>query len=213
MKSWTCAALAAVLCLILAPVAGATTVAFASDLLNESNSIGANQCVAPVSAWAALPAGVCWVSFSNTGQGGWSPPNTTIDGPPTSVFEESVFLPYGDNSGWFRGWADDTMSVMITNALHPAGLLLHAANNTPSPHCVGQPIGCVDGMDWVGVLDNTILAQGVNVFSMSAYQFWGDGFAVAYQGEISSVPEPAMLGLTGLGLLGLGVFRKLELWR
>jgi hypothetical protein len=199
-------------------VALATTITFSSDLLNEGNninSIGANQCVAPVGAWATLPAGACWVSFSNTGQGGVSPPNTTIGGTPTAVFTESITLPYGDNSGWFQGWADDTMSVTITNALHPGGLLLHPANDVWAPNCTGQPIGCVQGMDWRGTLDNTILSQGVNTFSMSAYQLWGDGFAVAYQGEVNSTPEPATTALIGFGLIGLGAlrFRKLKLRR
>jgi hypothetical protein len=190
--------------LLLVTPAVATTITFASDLFSEGNNFGANQCVAPVGAWATLPAGTCWVSFSNTGQGGWSPPNTTINGVPTAVFTETVVLPYGDNSGYFQGWADDTMSVYIVNALHPGGLLLHAANNVWSSHCVGQPIGCVDGMDWVGALDNTILAQGVNTFLMPTYQLWGDGFAVAYRGEVNSVPEPLSAFMIGGGLLALG---------
>ncbi len=191
-------------------VALATTITFSSDLLNEGNSItSANVFVTPVEAWAVAP----WISYANTGNGGTSPPNTTIGGTPTAVFTESITLPYGDNSGWFQGWADDTMSVMIYNSLHPDGLLLHPANDVYSPHCVGQPIGCVQGMSWTGTLDNTILAQGVNTFSMSAYQLWGDGFAVAYQGEVNSTPEPATMALIGFGLIGLGALRKFKLRR
>lgn len=208
MRTTTVLILAVVLLLVMPTVASATMITFSSDLLNEGNNqTGANVFVVPVGVWAVAP----WISFSNTGQGGWSPPNTTIAGTPTAVFYENVFLPYGDNNGWFRGWADDTMGVYIYNATHLGGLLLYPPNDIWSPHCVGQPIGCVEGMDWVGVLDNSILTQGVNTFIMPTYQLWGDGFGVAYRGEINSTPEPAMLGLTGLGLVIIGLFRKFRL--
>lgn len=214
MRKWACAALAAVLFLVLAPVAGAGTITFLSNLFNEGNDrTSANVLVAPVKGvWAVAP----WVSFSNTGLGGWSPSNTTIAGTPTAIFTETVFLPYGDNSGWIEGWADDTMSVIVTNSAHPAGLLLQSANDVPSLNCAGKSIGCREGMSWTGVLDNTILAQGVNTFSFPAYQLWGYEFGVAYRGQIEStdnatVPEPGsavLFCLGGLGLLCVGSFRR-----
>lgn len=202
------AALLLVFALVAVPAAQATIVNFSSDLVNEGNNMTINNTyITPIGVWAVAP----WVSFENSGLGGTSPPNTTISGLPTVTFTENVFLPGTNNTGWITGWADDTMSIWIFNSLHPAGLLLHAANDTPSPHCAGQPIACMEGMHWTGALDNTILVQGMNTFAMPAYQLWGYQFGIAYQGEVNStpeVPEPITMALFGSGLLALGLFRR-----
>lgn len=200
---------AALILLLLTFVASATIINFSSDLISEGNDITTNNvAITPVSVWALAP----WVSYTNTGAGAGSssPPNTTIGGTPTAVFWESITLPYGDNSGWIRAWADDTMSVIVYNSLYPGGLLLHPANNVPSPHCVGQPIGCVEGMGGILTLDNTVLAQGLNTFSMPTYQLWGDGFGAAWEGQVNSTPEPMTFVLIGTGLVALGLSRR---WR
>lgn len=198
-----------ILALLLAIPAGATVITFSSDLLNEGNSkTGANVFIIPVDSWATAP----WVSDANTGKGGTSPPNTTIYGAPTAVFTETITLPNGNNSGWMTFWADDTMAVWLFNSLYPNGLMLHNANNTPSPHCAGQPVGCVEGMSWTGTYGLGVFAQGVNTLSLPTYQLWDDGFGIAYRGEITSipsgVPEPMSFILIGTGLVGLGLLRR-----
>lgn len=187
----------------------AATISFSSDLVNESNNqTGTNVSIVPHDVWAS---GGGWVSFANTGKGGFFPPNTTITGTPTAVFWESVFLPNTNNAGWIEVWADDTASVIVTNSLHPAGLLLHSANNVWAPNCTAQPIGCVNGMSWIGALDNTILAQGLNTFTMPTFQLWGDVSGLKYRGEINStnaVPEPSTFALMGFGLIIIGYFAR-----
>jgi len=199
-----------VLLIMATSVAIATMVTFSSDTLSESNNItGNNVCLVPVSAWAVPSPGVCWISFSNTGEGGWSPPNT-VHGVPTAFFTENIFLPYSTNIGWAELFADDTADIYLFNNLYPGGLMLWDAPTTPDAHCITGRPGCEP---WEGLtlsLGSTQWAQGQNRLVLAAYQYWGDGFGVMYRGEVESTPDPATMVLVGFGLVGLGVFRRFK---
>jgi hypothetical protein len=188
----------------------ATTVTFGSDLASEFNNVtGGNVCLVPVSAWAVPPPGVCWISFSNTGQGGWSPPNT-VHGVPTAFFTEVITLPYAYNVGGGELFVDDTADIYLYNSRYPGGLMLWDAPTTPDAHCiVGKP-GCEPWEGLTLLLDSTQWAQGQNRLVLAAYQYWGDGFGVMYRGEVESTPEPSTWVLGALGLLAIVVFRKLK---
>lgn len=215
--SWTCAALAALFLVVFAPAAGATVVTFASDLLAEGNNLTpGNVFIVPHSVWAIPPPGAGWVSYANTGMGAgsFSPPNVPIPGPPNALFRETVFLPYGGNTGTGTFFADDTASVTLVNARYPGGLLLKAANPVQDSYCAAGPIACEATEGWTGDL-TPFLVQGQNQFLIGAYQRDGGPFGVMYYGSIESVPEPESVAMViiGLGLVGLGVFQKLKLRR
>ncbi len=80
-------------CCLLPAVGMATTIAFVSgDGVNEFNNLtGVNVLISPDPAWDLAP----WISFANTGSGGFSPPNTVVGGSPTAVFGEQ----YDDTNG------------------------------------------------------------------------------------------------------------------
>lgn len=199
--------------LILAVVAlpaMASLITFGSDLLSEGNNLTlSNVFITPHSVWAIPPPGVGWISYANTGMGpgSFSPPNVPIPGPPTAVFWESLWLPYGNNTWTGTFFADDTAGVTLFNSLYPGGLLLKAPNPVQDSYCAAGPIACEATEGWTGNL-NGLLVQGANTFSMDTYQRAGGPFGVMYYGSIESTPEPAVLGLTGLGLFVVGLVRR-----
>ena len=168
---------------------------FGSDLVNEGNTrSGLNVAIQPVSVWQVPPSGVTWVSYADTGAGGFSPPNTnSVPGSPTASFWEGVFIRsddrpgqhHGEHRGYLTVWADDTVQVGIFNSNYPQGKLLAKARPVLDEHCSKFKTGC-EPKEGRKLNLTPYLAHGVNVLWFDVYQLGGDGFGLLYQGKYES---------------------------
>jgi|YNPMSStandDraft_1061717.scaffolds.fasta_scaffold07218_1 hypothetical protein len=189
---------------------GTVIVSFGSDTVNEWNNQTGNNVVInnthPV--WATLPP-YKWVSYANTGTGpgAISPPNATIPGTPTAIFQE--LLPLLTAKVWVTVFADDTADVYLFDNANPFGLLLKAANPFQDSYCAAGPIGCEATEGWTSpwvFVDPT----GPAWLEFRAYQRAGGPFGVLYGGEAELAPEPGTYAFLGTGLIALGLLRRLR---
>lgn len=160
------------------------------------------QTITPHNAWqtiSPLGNGALWISYANTGIGGdtLAPPSGT-----DVVFSvlESFYVSAGSKLS-LDVWADDTAEVFI------GGTSVYSPNFTQST-CANGPIGCQPNEN--GHIDYTFSSAGLFDLKFDVYQV-GTGttvdsnpFGLLYSGTLTSVPEPSIIALFGLGLAGLG---------
>ena len=175
----------------------ATFDVFGSDLTNEGNPrTGWNISIQTVPAWQTPPPGTSWVSFANTGAGGFSPPNTSqVPEQPTASFWEVLYVHQpdgrngrhrGEHQGFLTVWADDTAQVRLVNSKYPqGGIVLSSAKTRGDDYCVKGKIGC-EPKEGKRINLTPHLTHGWNILWFDVYQLWGDGFGLMYQGEYKS---------------------------
>ena len=171
---------------------------YAVDNTESSNSLA----ITAVGAWKQPDTGLyptaTWVSYDNTGAGGFSPPNGT-----TATFTRTFVLPYAHNSGSVEVWADDTADVWLD------GTLFYAANlGAQNGTCQMGVIGCLP--EYGGVVSLNGLTAGSHTLTVEGHQVAGDGFGVLWEGQVtSSAPDGGTtLVLFGGVLVGLETLRR-----
>jgi hypothetical protein len=147
--------------------------------------------------------GATWISYANTGVGGDTLAPLAGE---TSVF--TVIETFEANIGDMLSlniWADDTAGVFIDS------ISLFSPNFSQNI-CANGSIGCEP--DEFGTVSYTFASSGIHSLSFDVYQV-GTGtnpnvnpFGLLYSGTLTSVPEPSVLVLLGLGLLGIGLTRR-----
>ena len=143
-----------------------------------------------------------WISYAPTGYGDghFQPYQGTT--PVVSIYSSFIS---GAGSLDLKVWADDTADVILD------GNYLKTAVFTQST-CSGQPIGCRP-QDFA--LFTEPLTAGSHTLEFVLYQV-GTGtdtrsnpFGLLFTGTAASaVPEPGVLSLVGLGLVGVGLLRR-----
>jgi hypothetical protein len=199
--------------LFVGVTANATTITFASgDGVGESNSVtGVNVLINVHPAWEPNGVGK-WVSYADTGSPGTvQVPNTSLS-VPSALFYEVFDLGAGPHTANFTVWADDTATVSINGiALAPA------PNPGVGANCASGPIGCTPANGFTfNLTDASGLKTGENTITIAAYQRNNGPFGVLYEGSATSTtviniqgaPETATMGLFGVGLAAIGLWRR-----
>jgi hypothetical protein len=205
----TSAAVALTAGLVAGTSAYAAPITFNSgDAANEYNSItGTNVVITPHSAWGNVGGGASWISYANTGIGGFVAPNAATRTRPdaTSLFTETLgFI----NAFSLKVLGDDTVTVDLVNLTTMAITNLFTAFagqlDPCAPGGTGGGVGCVQAD--MGTVLTTSLTPGAYELRFYGFQTNNDVFGIQYTGEVNTadaVPEPMSLGLLGLGLLGM----------
>ncbi len=188
-----------------------------NDVLANSITPGSITSITPHSVWgdvsaaAGLAAGTAkWISYGNTGIGGFQAPNIAgarVPGNETAQFQRafSLVMP-SEFSLWIL--ADDTAEVTLSG---PGGTqtlitafpgLLHPC----APGGTGQGLGCMSAD--MGMVQE-LLAPGDYVLDIYAFQLGGSVFGAQYAFAIESaaVPLPETIVLLVMGLVGLATVR------
>jgi hypothetical protein len=179
-----------------------------SDLVNEDNSFGTNQFIAPHPVWISGGTDIygnaySWVSYAATGHYQLSPPNVADSiilpnpNPPTATFYEYFTLTHNAIGGKVTFWADDTARIYLESKA--GAILLREANPIQDSACAAGPIACepLEGFEYVV----GALAPGDYRFRIEAYQRGSGPFGVMYTGAImTDAPEPGTIALFGAGL-------------
>lgn len=194
-----------ILLLALAVAAQATTLQLLSGVSPlESNLFGPNVLITPVPVWYVDPEAK-WISYANTGLGGFSPPNWNLfpspDVPTGVFFQDFENDDYGGTLT-LTTYADDTAMVLLDGEILVPRSLVQGVN------CTKVGIGCLPGH---GVTVTAAFGPGYHELELDVLQLWNDGFGVLYNGLVTfndEVPEPVTWLLVGGGLVGLGWWKR-----
>jgi hypothetical protein len=209
--------------LLTATTAMAAPINFSTGDGGDSVSPGAVTVLTPHPVWgdvnssAGLAPGTAdWISYANTGIGGFIAPNYVDTngngsrdvGEQTALFTRTFSIGgLGDLNLWIL--ADDTATVVVSGPGGYSNQLFTAVNTQINP-CAsggnGTPVGCVNAD--MGIAHLSGLASGLYTLSVYAFQTNADVFGIQYAGNYTadpppSVPEPTSMLLLGTGLVGL----------
>jgi hypothetical protein len=156
----------------------------------------------PINPGTNLPSSAVWISYAATGYGDSHFQTYSGTTPVVSIFTNFMS---GDGLLDLKVWADDSADVILDGSY-----LKHAVFTQST--CSGQPIGCRP-QDFE--LFSKPLAAGSHTLEFVLYQV-GTGtdtisnpMGLLFTGTASSaVPEPGVLSLVGMGLVGLGLLRR-----
>jgi hypothetical protein len=186
-----------IMSLVLALPAAADVIPIISEGVAADSSETNTVAISTVSGWNVPIASATWVSYANTGAGGFSPADGT-----TATFTQTFVLPNSNNTGSVEVWADDTADVWLD------GVQMFAANlGASNVTCQMGVIGCLPQYGGVVPLDG--LSAGSHVLTVKAYQVAGDGFGTLWEGQVTSVPDAGTtLMLLGGVLVGIETLRR-----
>lgn len=161
---------------------------------------GPTMNIDPNPQWAPALAGSNWISYAITGNP--SDPGYYVVAPNgTSVTFSQTFTVDGPvTGGTLSVMADDTTSIVLNGTT-----IFSAALGGSYPTCSSVPVGClsstaenIDLTPFIGLFNT----NGPNTLSFQVFQENGVSFGLDYAGTIDT-PEPGMLAMLGLGLVGL----------
>ena len=143
--------------------------------------------------------------------------------PIVDTIDQNVFLQTGDSYSYTHNLPDDGFDLGTATS---GTIEIQFSDNTDADWEVILIVVDKFDFDTGGILISTAassffgdlqvnaLAQinSVGMLDITIYSWWGD-FSVGQSVltvEVNSVPEPGVLGMLGLGLLGLGVARQMR---
>lgn len=161
---------------------------------NETCNGAACVTVQPHPAWQPAGAGQ-WISYADTGIGGFVAPSTTAA--PLFTVVETFSAAYRSLLD-LTVFADDTAQVFLN------GVALNAPNFTQGTCAIG-PLGCEPHEGEVFAVE---IAAGQHTLAIDVYQVGAVTAGTMYEGSVNTIPLPASALLLAGGLVGLAALRK-----
>jgi len=179
-------------------VAGTITLVSNGTLANDGS--GTTYVITPATVWAAP-----LTAWNGTASSWVSDVSTTTKNSPvgSTVNFTDTFTLTGDPSLYFGSitvLADDSTSVTLN------GHQLQALNPNQGTNCANAPIGCLTSTELTISLPSADFLAGANHLSFGVRQGVANTpFGLDFAGVVSNAPEPASLGVFGLGMLVLSI--------